>query len=115
MIELWNKVDLLQRNSEDGVHVEYTEGKPSEDSSEKHQIQDRDAKIDLVEQEDTSTNIILNEENGGSCSSKGISRVETSATTGVGLQELLCLLDDRLKPNSTLEDKCFVKWRPYLC
>ncbi|XP_009606876.1 GTP-binding protein At3g49725, chloroplastic [Nicotiana tomentosiformis] len=39
--------------------------------------------------------------------------VKTSALTGVGLQELLELLDERLKPQKTIEKNIFNrKWRP---
>lgn len=45
--------------------------------------------------------------------SESAPHVKTSALTGVGLQELLELLDEKLKPQKTIEKDIFDrKWRP---
>lgn len=129
MIEVWNKVDLPHCNLESVLPVESPECEKQEPcinkvslevSPEEHSLQDRDAdeescngaRISMVETEDivSSDNSIGREKLNWS--SNNIARVKTSATMGIGLQELLFLLDEKLKPNVDSENRYFVKWRP---
>lgn len=129
MIEVWNKADLPHCNLESVLPVESPECEKQEPciskvslevSPEEHSLQDRDAdeescngaRISMVETEDivSSDNSIGSEKLNWS--SNNIARVKTSATMGIGLQELLFLLDEKLKPNVDSENRYFVKWRP---
>jgi GTP-binding protein HflX len=129
MIEVWNKVDLLQCNPENVLPVESHECEKQEPcvneisfevSPEELSLKDRDAgeescngaRLSTVEIEDMVISDISVESGKVNWSSNNIACVKTSATTGIGLQELLHLLDEKLKPTVDSENKYFVKWRP---
>ncbi|XP_057868686.2 GTP-binding protein At3g49725, chloroplastic isoform X2 [Cryptomeria japonica] len=134
MIEVWNKVDLLGSDCENIMTVEHLDHEreacndeiPLSSSAEDFLLHEENATkestngatISMEEVGDAETNNILSENINANLSPKGFSCVKASAITGIGLQELLHLLDEKLdeklKPAANLEDKYFVKWRPSL-
>lgn len=129
MIEVWNKVDILRCNPEKVFPIESPECERQEpcfnkislkSSREELLLKDGDAgeefcngaRISKVEIEDMATGDISIENRNINSSSNNIACVKTSATMGIGLQELLHLLDEKLKPAIVSENKYFVKWRP---
>lgn len=69
---------------------------------------------------DYTANKVSGEEGGGHVKTSAVSgkegggHVKTSAATGVGLQQLLELIDDKLRPSEIEEEKSIFhrKWRP---
>ncbi|KAH9313919.1 hypothetical protein KI387_022546 [Taxus chinensis] len=133
MIEVWNKVDLLESGTEKIVPTEDLDHERSEDCnneicldrfSEDFILQEADAAkgssngatLSMSDVGVAETSNILAESRNANLSPNRFSYVKTSAITGIGLQELLHLLDEKLdekpKPAGNLEDKYFVKWRP---
>lgn len=139
MIEVWNKVDLLEEKSDTG------EVENGDFSGEEEEEDEQDAEaIPLVgledgnyyEEADRSDDWITGENepdswvsyddctigrdtvNGQPSEVSGESptgHVKTSAATGVGLQELLQLIDEKLRPREIEEEERSIfhrKWRP---
>ncbi|CAN6450311.1 unnamed protein product [Victoria cruziana] len=133
MVEVWNKIDLLEEK-EDASQLEASGGpggtgenaeSPEEDKDDvalerytNHYDED-EARCDLQEDIDES---VLEPETP--CRSATIDHqatdyqpsqpqhVKTSAVLGVGLQELLNLIDDRLRIHPSPERSFDRKWRP---
>ncbi|KAL8472849.1 hypothetical protein ACS0TY_029897 [Phlomoides rotata] len=148
MIEVWNKVDLLEEKSDIGDVEDGDFSSEEEDeqlTSEHDNEQDAEAKHlegledgNYYEEADHPADWIANEDeadswvsyddctigrdtvNGKPNEVSGESHLEptghvkTSAATGVGLQELLELIDDKLRPCETKEERSIFnrKWRP---
>ncbi|KAJ4965581.1 hypothetical protein NE237_017430 [Protea cynaroides] len=147
MIEVWNKVDLLEKETgadgspgggEDDEVARFSESEkddvasempPSEpideddDASELSYAESPEALADgqgdaledldtQDEQQGESPEAWKAMSNPGS-DSRGLQRLGTSAITGVGLQELLYLIDEKLKIQKTAERAVLDrKWRP---
>lgn len=141
MIEVWNKIDLQDEMSSDMYHDDDDfDDNNEENMSELSSRDEMEIAVDdqqseysdgwlLSEDEeeealnkmgwstsDPHINLIVdvrnNEMNPSSHSHSG-PHVKTSALMGVGLQELLELIDDRLKSENVVEKNVFdKKWRP---
>ncbi|KAH6824421.1 GTP-binding protein [Perilla frutescens var. hirtella] len=143
MIEVWNKVDLLEESSEmcevgDGEYSgEEDADVISDQSTGQHdgnqQADYSDEWLTCDDEQDSQVSYddcligsnTLNEVSGDRNSAAGVAKgsesqsestgpVKTSAVTGVGLQELLELIDNKLKPCQVVERGTIFdrKWRP---
>ncbi|XP_057784400.1 GTP-binding protein At3g49725, chloroplastic [Salvia miltiorrhiza] len=154
MIEVWNKVDLLEENSEmckldDGQHSsslpdekdvdiacdqvtalrddnQDIDCKDSGDLEEDiYHEQTEDEQESRLSYDDCSNNTVNSQFSGegeaaiaadisSGFQSESSMLVKTSAVTGVGLQQLLELIDKKLKPCEVVERSSFFhqKWRP---
>ncbi|GFP96318.1 GTP-binding protein at3g49725 chloroplastic [Phtheirospermum japonicum] len=145
MIEVWNKVDILEDKSdigefEDGDYAcsfsdeedaDVTSNQLTDQLANEQDIEEAElASDDLGEQDEdawvdddgrsigcaTVDNDQQNELSGAAAVKNGsefTGHIKTSAVTGVGLQELLELIDDKLGPCRVVERSVFDrKWRP---
>lgn len=133
MIEVWNKIDILEERSGSGGSLD--QGDYDEDGSFSkadgdevaYEIQSREA---IDEDDEESESVLSLEESiddhhgeledmkvtveDAPPQHQDVQRVETSAITGVGLQELLNLIDVKLNSPKPLQQQGSFdrKWRP---
>ncbi|KAK1323330.1 GTP-binding protein [Acorus calamus] len=142
MIEVWNKIDLLEKTSgadekvdeitldqvEENEIISFEEGgvevdeKPSELSYEEPIFEDgmavelssEDGQSTIDGDQKTKSSEMVNEE--AEQLHQNVQRVKTSAVTGVGLQELLHLIDEKLDETKSSDKRILEpfnhKWRP---
>ncbi|KAK1300310.1 GTP-binding protein [Acorus calamus] len=142
MIEVWNKIDLLEKTSgadekvdeitldqvEENEIISFEEGgvevdeKPSELSYEEPIFEDgmavelssEDGQSTIDGDQKTKSSEMVNEE--ADQLHQKVQRVKTSAVTGVGLQELLHLIDEKLDETKSSDKRILEpfnhKWRP---
>ncbi|KAG9440669.1 hypothetical protein H6P81_020834 [Aristolochia fimbriata] len=142
MIEVWNKIDLIQNGGEDGEVGSSREEEEDldEDDANEINLSDADGNAELSElsvmeplaEDDAATELsqqkkAIDHQSENSCNdsniveetssgqSHDVKRMETSAITGVGLQELLYLIDEKLNTKKSCVDRSYNrKWRPSL-
>ncbi|KAK8939094.1 GTP-binding protein [Platanthera zijinensis] len=109
MIEVWNKIDLLNKHGETMLEGEEPRnGELTEDADEKHELEE--AGEDVVPSKIQNSMQI-------NAFPEAASRVETSAITGIGLKELLSLVSQKLAAQKPVEktsvevDPFDRKWR----
>ncbi|XP_042030272.1 GTP-binding protein At3g49725, chloroplastic-like isoform X2 [Salvia splendens] len=142
MIEVWNKVDLLEEKSEmcdldeeeeDDVDATCDQhddnqvincndsGDLEEDIYHDHSDDEQESRLSFDDCSNTVNRHFSGEDtkaiasgNGSEFQSESSEIVKTSAVTGVGLQQLLELMDSKLKPCRAVERNSFFhsKWRP---
>ncbi|RWR77926.1 GTP-binding protein, chloroplastic [Cinnamomum micranthum f. kanehirae] len=118
MIEVWNKIDLLEKKSETDESLD--QGEDDENGSfsetEDHVAGNELQSGDAVGEDDVAVNLSAGETVDGPqeestedvkmtvevvpCQAQDVQRVETSAIMGVGLQELLSLIDEKCRGSS---------------
>lgn len=125
------QIDLLGKRSESDESLDQGEDdeKVSLSETEDHVAGNEQHSGDAVEEDDVEANLSPGEIVDGPqedssddlkmtaevvpCQSEDVQRVETSAIMGVGLQELLSLIDEKLSTQRSLVKRSFdCKWRP---
>lgn len=122
------QIDLLEKESETDESLD--QGEDDENGSfsdtEDHVAGNELQSGDAVGEDDVAANLSRGETVDGPqekstedvkmtvpCQAQDVQRVETSAIMGVGLQELLSLIDEKLSTQRSLEKRSFDhKWRP---
>ncbi|KAF6136757.1 hypothetical protein GIB67_020079 [Kingdonia uniflora] len=146
MIEVWNKIDVQGKNNkidgsveeEDEEAVNLLEGQEADVEADLPFVQyvneyqmgvglSTGETVDDQLSSSEKLNIVSNQENESAkdweintdaplSKPHDVTRVETSALKGVGLQQLLCCIDDKLSTHKVIDRtsfNCFNhKWRP---
>ncbi|KAK8970360.1 GTP-binding protein [Platanthera guangdongensis] len=118
MIEVWNKIDLLNKHGETMLEgEEQRNGELTEDADEKHELEEAGedgvpSKIQVSMCSEQTVYVDLRNSIQISAFPEAASRVETSAITGIGLKELLSLVSEKLAAQK-LVDKTSVEVDPF--
>ncbi|XP_058069656.1 GTP-binding protein At3g49725, chloroplastic isoform X1 [Magnolia sinica] len=130
MIEVWNKIDLLETETvanksldqgDDDEGSGFSEAEEHDMASElsPREIDEDDIASELLpvieavddDQNRSSEDVMMNGEDTPT-QPQDVQCIKTSATMGVGLQELLSLIDGKLNTRKSMENSFDRKWRP---